>query len=176
MDGLKHCSNMLAELRTSLLSPKYYYELCKPHTLHFFVKSSQPSFTFFSPPSDMTIFDQMRHLQLFLVEEHTRGRKLSDLYELVQYAGNIIPRLYLLITVGAVYIETKEAPTREILVDMVEMCRGVQHPTRGLFLRNYLSQLIKNQLPDVSKTTYPSPLFLSPLLSSSPSQPFLLLS
>ena len=46
----------------------------------------------------MTIFDQMRHLELFLVEEHNRGRKLSDLYELVQYAGNIIPRLYLLIT------------------------------------------------------------------------------
>lgn len=29
MDGLKHCSNMLAELRTSALTPKNYYELCK---------------------------------------------------------------------------------------------------------------------------------------------------
>ena len=28
MDGLKHASNMLGELRTSLLSPKMYYELC----------------------------------------------------------------------------------------------------------------------------------------------------
>lgn len=28
MDGLKHASNMLGELRTSLLSPKTYYELC----------------------------------------------------------------------------------------------------------------------------------------------------
>jgi hypothetical protein len=28
MDALKHCSNMLGELRTGLLSPKYYYELC----------------------------------------------------------------------------------------------------------------------------------------------------
>lgn len=28
MDGLKHASNMLGELRTSLLSPKNYYELC----------------------------------------------------------------------------------------------------------------------------------------------------
>ncbi|CAO3655179.1 unnamed protein product [Mucor hiemalis] len=27
MDGLKHCSNMLAELRTSALTPKNYYEL-----------------------------------------------------------------------------------------------------------------------------------------------------
>lgn len=29
MDALKHASNMLHELRTSLLSPKSYYELCK---------------------------------------------------------------------------------------------------------------------------------------------------
>ena len=28
MDGLKHASNMLSELRTSMLSPKSYYELC----------------------------------------------------------------------------------------------------------------------------------------------------
>ncbi len=28
MDGLKHASNMLNELRTSMLSPKSYYELC----------------------------------------------------------------------------------------------------------------------------------------------------
>lgn len=28
MDALKHASAMLAELRTSLLSPKSYYELC----------------------------------------------------------------------------------------------------------------------------------------------------
>jgi hypothetical protein len=29
MDGLKHCSTMLLELRTSSLTPKTYYELCK---------------------------------------------------------------------------------------------------------------------------------------------------
>ncbi len=28
MEALKHASNMLNELRTSLLSPKNYYELC----------------------------------------------------------------------------------------------------------------------------------------------------
>lgn len=31
MDALKHASNMLGELRTSMLSPKSYYELCKNH-------------------------------------------------------------------------------------------------------------------------------------------------
>lgn len=28
MDALKHASNKLGELRTSMLSPKSYYELC----------------------------------------------------------------------------------------------------------------------------------------------------
>ena len=56
---------------------------------------------------------------------------------------------YLLITVGSIYIKTKEAPAKDVLRDLVEMCRGVQHPTRGLFLRNYLSEMTKDKLPDV---------------------------
>lgn len=43
------------------------------------------------------------------------GRKVPDLYELVQYAGNIVPRLYLLITVGVVYIKTNEYSRKNIL-------------------------------------------------------------
>ncbi|KXJ26873.1 Vacuolar protein sorting-associated protein 35 [Exaiptasia diaphana] len=68
MDGLKHASNMLSELRTSLLSPKSYYELY------------------------MAISDELRHLELHLLDEFQKGRRVSDLYELVQYAGNIVPR------------------------------------------------------------------------------------
>jgi vacuolar protein sorting-associated protein 35 len=32
--------------------------------------------------------------------------------------------------------------------DMLEMSRGVQHPTRGLFLRYYLSVMTRDYLPD----------------------------
>jgi len=124
MEGLKHASNMLCELRTSLLSPKSYYELF------------------------MAIQDELRHLESYLVDEFEKGHKISDLYELVQYAGNIIPRLYLLVTVGAVYIQAKQVPTKDILKDLVEMCRGVQHPLRGLFLRNYLLSCVKRHLPE----------------------------
>lgn len=53
-----------------------------------------------------------------------------------------------MITVGAVYIKAKEASRKDILKDLVEMCRGVQHPLRGLFLRNYLLQMTRNMLPD----------------------------
>ncbi|XP_046683353.1 vacuolar protein sorting-associated protein 35 isoform X3 [Homalodisca vitripennis] len=125
MDGLKHASTMLGELRTSLLSPKSYYELY------------------------MAITDELRHLELYLLDEFQKGRKVADLYELVQYAGNIVPRLYLLITVGLVYIKTNISLKRDLLKDLVEMCRGVQHPLRGLFLRNYLLQCTRNVLPDV---------------------------
>ena len=41
----------------------------------------------------MGISDQLQHLEQHLVEEFEKGKKLHDLYELVQYAGNIVPRL-----------------------------------------------------------------------------------
>ncbi|OCH94222.1 vacuolar protein sorting-associated protein 35 [Obba rivulosa] len=124
MDALKSASLMLAELRTSSLSPKQYYELY------------------------MAVFDALRHLSNYLYDAHTQGRHhLADLYELVQYAGNIVPRLYLMITVGSVYMSIPDAPVKEIMKDMMEMSRGVLHPIRGLFLRHYLSGQTKNHLP-----------------------------
>jgi len=42
----------------------------------------------------MAISDELRHLEIYLLDEFSKGRKVADLYELVQYAGNIIPRLY----------------------------------------------------------------------------------
>ena len=158
MDALKHASNMVGQLRTSLLTPKQYYELY------------------------IYCFDQLKYLETYLLDEkETRGTKMSKLYELVQYAGNILPRLYvskwwtlylvkaskllflfvncnwfnsstssryLLITVGSAYIRSQEVAAKDILYDLVEMCRGIQHPLRGLFLRNYLSEMTKDKLPD----------------------------
>ena len=116
-DALKHASTMLSELRTSLLGPKNYYDLY------------------------ITATDELRHMEAFFEAEQKRGRRMLELYELVQHAGNVLPRLYLLLSVGSVYIMSKEAPSKDVLKDLVEMCRGVQHPMRGLFLRNYLAQV-----------------------------------
>ncbi|XP_031400667.1 vacuolar protein sorting-associated protein 35A [Punica granatum] len=124
-DALKYSAQMLSELRTSKLSPHKYYELY------------------------MRAFDELRKLEIFFKEEARRGCSIVDLYELVQHAGNILPRLYLLCTVGSVYIKSKEAPAKDILKDLVEMCRGIQHPLRGLFLRSYLSQVSRDKLPDI---------------------------
>lgn len=73
---------------------------------------------------------------------------MEDLYRMVQHAGNVLPRLYLLVTAGSVYIKSKEVPAKDILKDVVEMAKGVQHPMRGLFLRNYVSHMTKDKLPD----------------------------
>ncbi|KAJ6938344.1 vacuolar protein sorting-associated protein 35B-like isoform X2, partial [Populus alba x Populus x berolinensis] len=50
---------------------------------------------------------------------------------------------------GSVYIKSKEAPAKDVLKDLVEMCRGVQHPVRGLFLRSYLAQASRDKLLDL---------------------------
>ena len=57
---------------------------------------------------------------------------------------------YLLCTVGSCFIRSKEAHAKDILKDLVEMCKGVQHPTRGLFLRSYLCQV--RALPELKVT------------------------
>ncbi|KAI9875429.1 MAG: Vacuolar protein sorting-associated protein 35 [Pleopsidium flavum] len=122
MDALKCSSTLVSELRTSSLGPKQYYELY------------------------MSVFDALRHLSVYLRESHPVNH-LADLYELVQYAGNIVPRLYLMVTVGTVYMAIEDAPVKEIMKDMMEMSRGVQHPVRGLFLRYYLSGQARDSLP-----------------------------
>ena len=94
----------------------------------------------------MSVFDALRHLSVYLRDSHPDNH-LADLYELVQYAGNIVPRLYLMITVGTVYMGIEGAPVKEIMKDMMEMSRGVQHPVRGLFLRYYLSGQARDHLP-----------------------------
>jgi len=122
---LKESSIMLSELKTSLLTPRNYYQLYS------------------------IIFDEMQYFEQYFKEEYRRGRKIKDLYESVQQASSIIPRLYLLITVGSVYIESHEVPSMEIIFDLLQMIKGVQNPLRGLFCRYFLLKMIKDKLPDI---------------------------
>ena len=122
---LDYATEMLRELRSSTLTPKNYYELY------------------------MSILDQMRHLEDYFSQLQRSGTPIVNIYEQVQSCGNVVPRLYLLCCVGGVYIQSMEAPAKDVLRDLVEMLKGVQHPMRGLFLRNYLTQVSKNKLPDI---------------------------
>lgn len=61
-----------------------------------------------------------RNIEGFAYLKKYRGRKMPDLYESVQHATFLIPRLYLLITVGSVYIQTHEIGAKVILTDLIE--------------------------------------------------------
>ena len=94
------------------------------------------------------MFDHLLFLELFFENVAANGTPVRDLYEMVQHAGNVLTRLYLMITVGSVFIKSKELPARDVLNDLLEMVKGVQHPTRGLFLRYYLLQKCEDKLPE----------------------------
>lgn len=137
LQALKHCSNFLNELRTSQLTPKEYYELY------------------------IAVYDALESLSAYLLQSYKLKQLknkdvpfLTDLYELVQYSGNIVPRLYMMIVIGTTYMSTNNAETKEIMKDLLEMCRGVQHPIRGLFLRNYLSQRSKDYFPMATRDDF----------------------
>jgi len=126
--ALEHAGFMLDRLRTSSLNPSQYNELF------------------------MSVTNELRHLGMYLNDLIASQDALeygSQLYEKVQYNANIIPRLYLMITVGASMLKFRPELTRAVLDDLVEMSRGVQHPLRGIFLRNYLLQSTKQILPDL---------------------------
>ena len=55
----------------------------------------------------------------------------------------------------------------EILFDLVSLSKGVQHATRGLFLRNYLSQVSRLLLPDVPENVVVADLDEHPIIKKS---------
>ena len=68
-EALRYSAAMLGELRTSSLSPQKYYELY------------------------MLVFDQLVNLEAYFNDMRGEGHTFTELYELVQHAGNVLPRL-----------------------------------------------------------------------------------
>ena len=119
---------MLDRLRNAGYTPKQYNELF------------------------MTITNELRHLDIFIDDLFSRDQLVSlkftgfnkfsrliwkykyiefkmmsgGLYERVQYTQNILPRLYLMVTVGVGMVKKLPHMTRDVLDDLVEMSRGVQ--------------------------------------------------
>ena len=115
---------LLSELRTNNLTPKKYYHLY------------------------ISAFDVMLNIKNYMAEEIGRGRRLIDLYDNVQQAKHVIPRLYLMITAGAIYMEKVPRSVHVILFDMLGIVKQAQNPIKGLFVRNYLLKMTKDKLPD----------------------------
>ena len=65
-----------------------------------------------------TIFDEMQYIYSYLREEERKGRRMKDLYDIVQQCETIVSRLYLLICVDSAYIETRQANATHIIFDL----------------------------------------------------------
>ena len=121
---LKESFILLNELRTNNLTPGRYYTLY------------------------MSIFDIMLNIKNFFAEEISKGRALIELYDKVQQAKYAIPRIYLMIIVGSIYMEKVPKSVHVILFDLLGVVKQVQNPVKGLFIRNYLLKMVKDKLPD----------------------------
>ena len=98
----------------------------------------------------------MRELEDYFTSLQRNGTmKIVELYERVQNCPHVVPRLYLMCCVGGVYITSLEAPSKDILKDMLEMAKGVQvsqyntapdSPFEDFYLMLYSSQMILRPL------------------------------
>lgn len=66
-----------------------------------------------APPPLHKVLDELRHLEDFFTSQNRQARQpMVGLYEQAQACTMVLPRLYLLNTVGACYILSQEAPAR----------------------------------------------------------------
>ena len=121
---LKQTKLMLNELRTNILFPKNYYTLYT------------------------NIFNEIKKVQNFMKSELERGRQAQDIYESVQQCQFVVPRLYLTIIAGSIYIEKCPEKFTELINDLLEQVKASQNPLRGIFTRYFLLQIIKDNFLD----------------------------
>ena len=121
---LKHSFTMLCELLTEKLNSKYYFQLYK------------------------SIFDELKKIEVFMQEEIDRGRLPEEIYESVLQCRLVIPRLYLAILSGGLYIKNEPKKWREIATELLELSKESQNPLRGVFTRYFLLQIMRDKLPE----------------------------
>ena len=141
-----------------VVSPKHYYEL------HMMALDELPNLEEYF----LSLENTMCQIPLGMFS-------MKELYQVVQYCPRSVPRLYLQICAGSALLRSREGQqgqqggdvqmqgdgqgdvqgqgdgqvtVKSILKDLREGVKCVQCPIRGLFLRHYLLQAMKDKLPD----------------------------
>ncbi|KAL0229920.1 hypothetical protein PCE1_003484 [Barthelona sp. PCE] len=124
LEAVKFATMMTSELRVNTLSPSKYSELY------------------------YMITQELWHLILFF-KTLTEREMFSalEIYEFVQQVGSAVPRMYLLTAAASCLCNSGEEPIKNVVRDLLEMIKCVQHPTKALFLRYWFVQAIKAHLP-----------------------------
>ena len=86
-------------------------------------------------------------IEFYIREKTLRGIKIKYIYDSVQQSQFLIPRLYLMIISGSIYLEQNPLKYREILYDLINMVKCEQNPLTAFWLRYFLFKYIKDKLP-----------------------------
>lgn len=98
----------------------------------------------------LAALDQLTLLEAFLVTMGASGTPLVDIYASVAHAPHVVPRLYLQTAVASAYVRSGQMRAPPILAELVEAAVGVQHPLRGLFVRYFIAQRLRDRLPEAA--------------------------
>ena len=120
---LKQAFTLLCELRTNILSPKSYITLYKQVEM------------------------ELEEIYNYMTVEISRGREPWDIYDSVQQCRYVIPRLYLLILSGTIYIENSPELSKELCDELLDQMKEAQSPLRAMFVRYFLAKKMAGKLP-----------------------------
>jgi vacuolar protein sorting-associated protein 35 len=79
---------------------------------------------------------------------HRKPYTMRELYNCVQYCPRVLSRLYLQASAGSALIRSGEVGAKWVLNDLGQAVKCEQNPIRGLFLRHFLLQVLRDKLPD----------------------------
>ena len=176
-EALRYSAAMLGELRTGYLGPQQYYELYvavgdELDALAQFLRDETDAAAALqqqqqrlaaaaAPDSAGDANGSTAPLSAAPPPGRPAPRSCAELYEAVQHAGNVLPRLYLMVLAGTLLARAPAASSggvraRDVLADLAEMAKGEQHPLRGLFLRAFLCQQARAVLQPPPPAPQPS--------------------
>ena len=96
-----------------------------------------------------TVIEELSPTKNYFIEEINRGRRVKEFFEAVQQCITVIPRLYLTIIVGNIYVENCKEEKKIIFDDILKMLTNAQSPLRGYMVRYFFLKNFDKNLDDI---------------------------
>lgn len=120
ISSLRECVGLLSELDTNQFTVDEYMTL---YTM---------------------VFDEMHFIKKFIKDQSHKENKLEDLYTIVQQVTTLVPRLYLMITIGNLALEENYSLAKKVIADILKFMLCCKSPVKGLLVRYYFTKTLKD--------------------------------
>ena len=141
-------NDTVKKIRTSISQSNYKETLyfTKQMLLHLTPKNNCPETPTQYEQLYSSILEQMQYIHNSFFDHPN----LVYLYNSAYQCKHVLPRLYLLITIGSALIQTQPQHNAAVIRELFISVKSVNHPIRGLFIRSCLITFTKNLLPDTN--------------------------